>query len=119
MLELLVGEAHERFERGLVAEPVIAADLEHLRADEALDEAEHVGVGAPLDLAQQAALGVVQEVETPDERQAVGQKLLREIELAAANHVAVDVPADALRDFDALCVAVAVGAARLAWLSPW
>jgi len=28
VLELLVGEAHQRLERGLVAQPVLAADLE-------------------------------------------------------------------------------------------
>ena len=56
VLELLVGEAHQRLERRLVAEPVVAADLEDLGADVALDQAEDVGVGAALDLAQQPSL---------------------------------------------------------------
>ena len=30
VLELLVGEAHQRFQRDLVAERVVAAELEHL-----------------------------------------------------------------------------------------
>src|SRR5690606_16442745 len=48
MLQLLVAEAYKGLERHLVAEPVIAADLENLRADVALDETEHVRVRAPL-----------------------------------------------------------------------
>ena len=56
VLELLVGQAHQRLERDLVAEPVTAADLEHLGADEALDQREHVGVGAALHLREQALL---------------------------------------------------------------
>ena len=63
VLELLVGEAHEGLERHLVAHPVVAAHLEDLGADEALDEAEHVGVGAALDLAEEALLGPGEEGE--------------------------------------------------------
>jgi hypothetical protein len=44
----------------------------------------------------------------PDLGQAVGQKLLGEIELAAADHVAVGVPADALGNFDGLGIAAGV-----------
>ena len=57
VLELLVGEAHEGLQRHLVAHPVVAAHLQDLGADEALDEAEHVGVGAALDLAEEALPG--------------------------------------------------------------
>jgi hypothetical protein len=39
----------------------------------------------------------------------VGQKLLREIERATSDDVAVDVPADALGHFDAFCVALGFG----------
>ena len=102
VLQLLVGEAHQRLERDLVAEPVVAADLEHLGADVALDQAEDVGVGAALDLAHQALLVGAEEIELADLGEPVGQELLREIELAAADHVAVDVPANALGNFDAL-----------------
>jgi hypothetical protein len=56
VLEFLVAEADQRLERDLVAQPVIAADLEHLGVDEALHQAEDVGVGAPLDLADQPLL---------------------------------------------------------------
>ena len=44
VLDLLVAEAHQRLERGLVAEPVVAAHLEHLGGDEALDQPEDIGV---------------------------------------------------------------------------
>jgi hypothetical protein len=56
VLELLVGEAHERFERGLIGEPVVAAHLEHLRGDEPLDQPKHVRVRATLDLAERPAI---------------------------------------------------------------
>ena len=105
MLEFLVGEAHQRLERDLVAQPVVAADLQHLGADEALDQPEHVGVGAALHLREQALLVGREERQLRDLRQAVGQELLAEVEAAAADHVAVDVPADALGHFDALGVA--------------
>ena len=88
VLELLVAEADERLERDLVAEPVLAGELEHLGADVALDEPEDVGVGAALHLAQQAALRVREEREFVDLRQAGGQERLREVEIAAAHHVA-------------------------------
>src|SRR3546814_13613824 len=34
MLQFLVAEAHQRFQRGLVAQPIITADLQHLGVDE-------------------------------------------------------------------------------------
>ena len=75
VLELLVGEAHQRLERGLVAEPVVAAHLEDLGADEALDQAEDVGVGAALDLAHEALFVRREKGELVGEREAVGQEL--------------------------------------------
>src|SRR5579862_8311431 len=56
MLQFLVTEPDQRLERELVAEPIIPADLQHLGGDEALDQPEHLGVGAPLDLADEALL---------------------------------------------------------------
>ena len=55
VLQFLVGEAHQGFQRDLVAEPVLAAHLEDLGADEALDQPEDVGVGAALDLRHRSA----------------------------------------------------------------
>ena len=89
-----------RDQRDLVAEPVLSRDLEHLGTDEALDEAEDVGVGTALHLRQQAPLVCSQERELVDLRQAGGQERLREIEVAAADHVRLDVPARALRRLD-------------------
>ena len=103
--------------------PVVAAHLEHLGADEALDQAEHVGVGAALDLAQQAPLVGAQErrARRRSDRPS-GRNLLREVEAAAADHVAVDVPADALGGFDACARSGRVGGdgerlVRFAWRS--
>ncbi len=106
VLDLFVGGAHQRLERLLVAEPVVPAHFQELRADEALDQAEDVGVGAALDLAHQAPSLGVQGAEALDERQAVGQELAAEIEFAAADHVAVDVPAHPLGRLDGHCVTV-------------
>jgi hypothetical protein len=56
MLELFVTETDEGLERDLVAEPMVAADLEDLRVDETLDEAEQVDIGAALHLAEDRPL---------------------------------------------------------------
>ena len=96
-------------ECGLVAEPMVAAQLQHLGADETLDQAEHVGVGAALDLAEKAPLAGAQEVEVLDEGQAVGQELVAPVEAALTDHVAVDVPANALGVLDALGIALMGG----------
>ena len=63
MLQLLVAEPDQGLERDLVAQPVVAAHFQHFGADEALDQPEHVGVGAPLDLAEIELFGGRQEVE--------------------------------------------------------
>jgi hypothetical protein len=68
MLDLLVREAHQRLQRVLVAEAVIAAHVEDLGGDEALDEAEHVGVRAPLDLAEQPLVVRAEKGEAVDLR---------------------------------------------------
>src|SRR5690606_38192715 len=105
MLQFLVGETDQRLERRLVAEPVIATHFEHLRADEPFDEPEHVGVGAPLHLAEETLLLDVENVDFVDARQAVGQVLQVRLEEAVADDVAVDVPADAPGHLDAPGVA--------------
>src|SRR5690606_27137624 len=114
MLQLLVAEAYKGLERHLVAEPVIAADLENLRADVALDETEHVRVRAPLHLAHESLLALAQERVSLDQREPVRQELLREVEFASADDVPIDVPAHALRHLDAAGVALGIGARRRA-----
>ena len=56
MLQFLVAEPDQRLERELVAEPIVAADFQDLGGDEPLDQPEHLGVSAPLDLADEALL---------------------------------------------------------------
>src|SRR6185312_839582 len=53
MLQLLVAKSYQCFECNLTAEPVIAAQLQDLGIDEALDQAKDIGVGAALDLAHE------------------------------------------------------------------
>ncbi len=113
VLDLLVGEADERLERDLVAQHVVAAHVDDLGGDEALDQAEDVRVGAALHLREETSLVGRQKCEPVDSRQAVRQEALREVELATAYHVAVDVPADALGRVDAARVAALSDAAGL------
>jgi hypothetical protein len=42
VLKFLVTETHQRFERNLIAEPVIVAQIQELCVDEALDESEYI-----------------------------------------------------------------------------
>ena len=55
---------------------MILADFEDFRIDESLHQAKNVRVAAPLDLAEEALFGVIQECEFIDEGQSVRQKLL-------------------------------------------
>ena len=61
MLQLFVGEAHQRFQRNLVTKPIILADFERLSADVALDQPEDVRVGSPIDLEQEPHFCPLQE----------------------------------------------------------
>src|SRR5262245_42701678 len=87
---------------------MMAADFKDLRADESLDQSEDVGVCAALNLAQKPMLGLRDERQLIELRQTIRQELLVEIELSAANHVSIDFPSDSLRDFDDLCISVAL-----------
>ena len=113
VLQFLIAEAHQRLERHLVAEPVLPGDLQHLGADVSLDEAEDVGVGAALHLREQSALGAGEEGELVHLREPGGQEGVREVEVAAAHHVRVDVPADLLRRLDGACIAGGLGLASV------
>ena len=97
MLDLVAGEPHQRFERKLVAEYVGAALIEHLGADESLDQPEDIGVGAALDLAEQPRLVLGEKAESIDPRKPVGQELAREVEGTALQQIAIDLPFRLLR----------------------
>ena len=58
------------------------------------DQAEDVGVGAALDLAQQPRSAALEELEPADHREAVGKELTGVVEVASPDDVLVDVPAD-------------------------
>jgi len=95
VLQLFVAEPDQRLECHLIAEPVVAAQLQHLGADEALDQPEHVGVGAPLDLAEINLLVRREEVEPACQCKPVGQKFVGAVEQPPANDVGLDVPTNA------------------------
>src|SRR5512138_2081566 len=108
MLQLLIAKAHERLECDLIAEPMIATDFQDFGVDEALHEAEDVGITATLHLAHEAPLLGRQKWQLIHEREAVGKKLLRWLELASADDVSFDVPADSIGCFDAARVALRI-----------
>src|SRR5262249_6363159 len=96
-----VTKPNERFERNLIAQPMIAAELQDLGADEALDQSEHVGVGPTLYLAEIDPFPRREEVEPPREGKPVRQELVGAVEPTTANDVGIDVPANAFRAGDA------------------
>src|SRR5215472_4873955 len=55
VFQLLIAEPHQRFERNLVAERVIVAQLQDLGVDKPLDQPENIGVSAALNLAHKAS----------------------------------------------------------------
>ena len=79
----LMALPHERLERRLVAEPVMRRELQHLGADEALDQREHAGIGAALHLRHEPPLGRGQERQGFGTDERVREEFLREVEAAA------------------------------------
>ena len=75
---------------------MVPAELEDLGADEAFDQAEHVGVGPPLDLAQPPLVVIIQEIELAGQAEAVRQILLGKRQASPPDDIGVDVPADTL-----------------------
>ena len=66
MLDLLVRKAYEGFEGELIAKRMRASLVEHLGADESLDETKDVCVGAALHLAQEPRLIIGKEFQPID-----------------------------------------------------
>src|SRR5688572_29739721 len=108
MFELFIGKADQCFKRGLITECMVARDVGHFCANEALADAEHVGVSASLDLREQAALGFAQRFDTICERKTIGQELVGGVKIATAYDVSLDIPTDALGHFNAFGVALGV-----------
>ena len=100
MLQFLVAEPHQRFERDLIAEPVIVAQLQDLGVDEALDQPEDVGVGAALDLAHEALFVERQRGEGVGQGKPVGKEFVVGVETAPPDHVFLDLPAHPLGRLD-------------------
>jgi len=85
VLEFFVRKSNQRLERGLVAEPIVVGQLEHLGADVSLDQTEDVGVRAALYLRQQAAFVGTEKRNAVNKRQAVRQEFLGEVDFAMAS----------------------------------
>src|ERR1019366_2944074 len=66
VFDLLVGESHQRLEYRLIAEQLLAGELQNLRGDIELDQTENIGVSSSLDLAQESTLVHSEKVETID-----------------------------------------------------
>ena len=108
VLQFLVSQTNQRLECDLVPKRMSATEVGDLGTNEAFDQREHVGIGTALYVRIKALLIRAQERQLVDLRQSVGQKLLAEIEFPAAYQIAVDIPANTLRDFDALGIALCV-----------
>jgi hypothetical protein len=108
VLDLLVAEPHQPFERHLVAQAVAHRHLQRLSADEALQQPEDAGIAAALHVAHRALLLGRQERQVVDLGEPVREEFAAEIEGAAAENVGIDVPADALGSLDAAGIAGAV-----------
>src|SRR6516162_7334038 len=108
MFQLLVAEPHQRLDCLLVAERMIAAQLQDLGVDEAFDQPKDVGVGAALNLAHEPLFVGRQGRERAGERKPVRQKFVTGIEMAAPDHIFVDIPPDPLRRRDAAGVPAAI-----------
>ena len=82
MLQFLIAEPNQRFERDLVAEPVIMAQFQHLGIDEALDQPKDIGVRSPLDLADESLFAGRQGREGGSQRKPIRKELVGSIEAA-------------------------------------
>lgn len=80
VLYFLRGKSHQCLEGGLVAEGAGTALLKNFGADEPLNQAENIGIGGALDLAQQARLRCGEKRQAIHVRESIGQELAGEIE---------------------------------------
>jgi hypothetical protein len=108
VLDLLLGEAHQRPQAGLVAVDVTGGVGQHHRDDVLLDEGEDVAVAVAADLVQRPLPVVVQAGDAGHAGDALGQERLGEVEVAALEAV-VDGPGVLDRPVQAGGIAVLVG----------
>ena len=83
MLDFFLREAQQRPQARLVAVDVSGRVLEHHRNDELLDEREQVAVRVGADLVQLEFFLIVEAGDVADPGDAIREKRLREVEIAA------------------------------------
>ena len=108
VLDLLLGEAQQGPQPGLVAVHVAAGMVNDHGHDVLLDEGEDVAVAVATDLVQHALLVVAQAADGADAGDPVGQERLGEVEVASPEAV-VHRPGVLHRAVEAGLVAVLVG----------
>jgi hypothetical protein len=102
MLHLLIAESNQGFQGDLVSQPMIPGDLQNFTHDKTFHKAEHIGIGASLNLAQEALFILSEKIQPVDFGDAVREKFLGEIELTPPDDVFIDIPADFLGNFNTL-----------------
>ena len=111
MLDLLLGEAHQCPQPGLVAVDVPGGVGQDHGDDVFLDEGEDVAVAVAADLVQQALLIAVEAADAGDAGDALGKEGLGEVEVAPLETV-LDGPGVVNRPVQAAGIAVVVGEHR-------
>jgi hypothetical protein len=104
VLDLFVAEPDQGFQLGLIAKPMILAQLQDLGIHIALQQAEHVGIGAALNLADKAHLLRRQVWKFRSLGKPVGKKAMRGIKASAFDDV-LNAPTHPLGHLDATGIA--------------
>ena len=102
VFQFLVAETHQGFQRHLVPQPMVPADLQDFGDNKAFHESEHVGVGAPLDPAQPLLVAFLQKIQGIRLGKTVRKELLGKIKCPSPQYIPIDVPTNSFRAFDAL-----------------
>src|SRR5439155_24908054 len=87
VLDLLLREAQQRPEPGLVAIHLGASAVHHQRDDVLLDKREDVAIAVAADLVEHALLVLIEAADVVDARDPLGEKPLAEVEVPAAEAV--------------------------------
>src|SRR5262245_20107171 len=108
MLDLFLGEPQQGPKPSLVPVHTACRVFENHRDDELFDEREEMAVAVAADLVKQPLFSVVEAGDVTHARDAVGEKGLREVEVAVAEDI-LDRPGSVQRSVETLGVAVVVG----------